>query len=74
MLTADKESSFDISISTEFPGLRDTMEHYPQVYLNFARQTKSISCFEKVAYPDFIGAKSLPQAEPLHTEKWNVSR
>lgn len=74
MLTADKESSLDISISTEFPGLRDTMEHNPQVYLNFARQTKSISCFEKVAYPDFIGAKSLPQAEQLHTEKWNVSR
>ena len=74
IMTASKESSVDVSVLSEFPGLRDTMEHSSQAYLKCARQTKSISSFEKVAYPDYIGAKSLPQAEPLHVERCIVSR
>lgn len=74
LLADENESSVDISIPSEFPGLRDTMNHNSDVYLKLARKTKSISRFQKVAYPDYIGAKSLPQVEPLHMEKGIVSR
>ncbi|GAB1600068.1 cytosolic carboxypeptidase 1-like isoform X2 [Argonauta hians] len=43
--------------------------HTPEMFLSFARTTISVYPFEKIAYPDYIGACSVPRPEPLKTIK-----
>ncbi|XP_036356963.1 cytosolic carboxypeptidase 1 isoform X2 [Octopus sinensis] len=48
--------------------------HDSGLYLSLARKTKSVYHFEKVPYPDYIGACSVPHPEPLNNVKTLISR
>uniref|UniRef100_A0A0L8IAH7 tubulin-glutamate carboxypeptidase n=1 Tax=Octopus bimaculoides TaxID=37653 RepID=A0A0L8IAH7_OCTBM len=48
--------------------------HDSELYLSLARRTRSVYHFEKVPYPDYVGACSVPHPEPLNTVKSLISR
>lgn len=48
--------------------------HDPAMYQEVARLTKSVYKFEKIAYPDFVGATSPYDIENLYHRKFGVQR
>lgn len=52
----------------------DMYLHDVLVYQERAAHTKGVFRFEKVAYPDLVGARGCPYLEPLYRRKFGVQR
>lgn len=52
----------------------DVFSHDALVYQDKAADTKGVFRFEKLAYPDLVGARGCPYLEPLYRRKFGVQR
>ncbi|KAL3865591.1 hypothetical protein ACJMK2_042966 [Sinanodonta woodiana] len=72
----DSEEEVEIPTASGDDWEEDSIDesYNPLIYQEMARKTRSIYKFEKIAYPDLIGARGPYEMEPFYHRKFGVQR